>query len=262
MLNNIPFDETIFVESDCLAYADLNPYFDVMSSGGNSDFTVFGTNYSLTHQFSKNEWGWFDPKQLGKYESKVSFIPRFGSTLIYMKKGRYCSDMFNICVDVMNRPTEYGFSAEVLDDQIFAVGMAVMGYKCIDGGREWDCCVYPFHKQNKWKPEPQMHMKNLSYIRPDYGKVNGVKLCHWGNYLTTKALYKREVKVLNAYVNHDENKIKGIVFVYKVLIPISNVEMQIEKKVKEIYGRILNNRKLRKKLYPVEFFIKKTIKKK
>lgn len=107
-----------------------------------------------------------------------------------------------------------------------------------------------------------MHMKNLSYIRPDYGKVNGVKLCHWGNYLTTKALYKREVKVLNAYVNHDENKIKGIVFVYKVLIPISNVEMQIEKKVKEIYGRILNNRKLRKKLYPVEFFIKKTIKKK
>lgn len=43
LLVRAPFDETIFVDSDCLAYADWNVYWDYFADA--DDFTGCGTNY-------------------------------------------------------------------------------------------------------------------------------------------------------------------------------------------------------------------------
>ena len=37
-----PFDETIFIDSDCLAYRDLNAFWDAFENG--PDFSAFGKN--------------------------------------------------------------------------------------------------------------------------------------------------------------------------------------------------------------------------
>ena len=251
LLNNLPYKETLFVESDCLAYGDLNEYFEGFIDCG--DFAVFGTNYELEHQF-KNEWGWFEPQKLGKYSSLVKFIPRFGSTFMYMREGEICKKMYDICLDIWNHAGEYGFLP--LDDQLLAVALAVVDCRCVHSGRKYDCCVYPFYKEHKWKPRPQMHKGVLSYVRPDYGRVEESLICHWGNYLTTKNLYKREVFSLNCLINNKKFIMKcGVVF-YDFLRPFSNFAMYLEKILKMIYGCILENRKLRKMFYPLEKMIK------
>lgn len=44
-----PYDETLFVESDSIAYGDLNQYFDAFATA--DDFCVFGVNYPLDYDF-------------------------------------------------------------------------------------------------------------------------------------------------------------------------------------------------------------------
>lgn len=62
-LNHIPYEETLFIESDCIAYGDLNAYFKPLKEAG-QDFALFGINYPLNHKFDKG-WGWFSPDQIG-----------------------------------------------------------------------------------------------------------------------------------------------------------------------------------------------------
>ena len=45
LLIHAPYDETIFIDADCLAYADLNGYWQYFSDA--DDFTGCGTNYPI-----------------------------------------------------------------------------------------------------------------------------------------------------------------------------------------------------------------------
>ena len=51
----LPFDETIFIDSDCLAYKDLNDFWEVFKDA--DDFSMFGTNFPVDY-----EYGWFKKK--------------------------------------------------------------------------------------------------------------------------------------------------------------------------------------------------------
>ena len=65
----LPFDETIFIDSDCLAYKDLNDFWEVFKDA--DDFSMFGTNFPVDY-----EYGWF---QLGKAISVHKHLVAHGS---------------------------------------------------------------------------------------------------------------------------------------------------------------------------------------
>ena len=68
LLVRAPYDETIFIDADCLAYADLNAYWDYFAAA--DDFTGCGTNYPID-----SEKGLFQDGQVGEYNGRVHWKP-------------------------------------------------------------------------------------------------------------------------------------------------------------------------------------------
>ncbi len=193
ILNHIPYDKTVFVESDCLAYSDLNEYFDIFKDA--DEFSVLGRTVPPNSKI-----GWFLLEETGEYKDKINFIPRFHSAVIYMQKGNKCSQMYNICMEVNENYKNYmiGGSREAIDDKLFALSSSVVGCKpTLLEMRYYNC--YPQVLINGWKPRLQMHKKkNSFYIKRQKEKVDNAIICHFGNYLTTKYLYKREIHTINS----------------------------------------------------------------
>lgn len=177
---------------------------------------------------------------------------------MYLKRGKKCKQLYDICRDVWDHANDYGFLP--LDDQLLAVAISVIDCPCVNGGRLYDVVVYPFHKEMKWNPKPDMFHKNLSYDRPDYGHVEGALLCHWGNALTTKPLYKREIEALDAYM--DENGMSVLKFLRIetsfFLRSLMEIVLWLPKKIMVfIQSFVCNHPKLRKALKPIEIIVKK-----
>ena len=102
-----------------------------------------------------------------------------------------------------------------------------------------------------------MHKKQLTYSRPDYNETTHALLCHWGNDLTTKALYKREIHSLNMLIEGNKIRMRIGVALYNAILPFSALSTILGNVYKKMLGYIMNNRKIRKLLYPVEICIKK-----
>ena len=188
LLNNIPYDETIFVESDCLAYNDLNDYFE--SFIGADDFSVFGR---CVPKDANN--GWFLLEEAGKYKNDIEFIPRFHSAVLFMRKGGKCQKMYEICMDINNHYDDYciGGSREAIDDKLLAVSSAAVGCKPTQL-KMYYYNYYPLFFVNGYHPRPKMHkLINSFYAKPEKQFYERAMICHWGNSYTQKYLYKREV---------------------------------------------------------------------
>jgi hypothetical protein len=187
LLNHVPYKETVFVESDILAYANLNRYFDVFKDS--SDFSVFGE----IHPISTETGGWFKLDETGKYRDEIEFIPNFHSGIIYLRQGSICSKMYDICVDVIGHFEDYmiGGSRDAMDDKVFALASAVTGCKPTknNGGM---FCYYPWCIQKGRKPRPQMYKKQCSFEDENKNR-HPAMVCHWANVMTRHYLYQREV---------------------------------------------------------------------
>lgn len=189
LLDNIPYDETIFVEADCLAYTDLNQYFNIFKNA--ADFSVIG---EALPKSAKN--GWFLIEEAGKYKECIDFIPNFHSAIMYMKKGQKCSDIYNICMEVNQNYSNYmiGGRRDAIDDKLLALSSAVIGCKPTSTPKSSPMnpfLVYPYCLVKGRTPKIGIHVpKSRFYIN---NKAVDNMICHWGNYLTNKYLYKREV---------------------------------------------------------------------
>ena len=67
LLKLCPFDETIFFDADCLAYGDLNNYWQLFE--GATDFSALGQNFDL----SDNNGAWYDLNGIGKYADLITY---------------------------------------------------------------------------------------------------------------------------------------------------------------------------------------------
>lgn len=71
LFRELPFDETIFIDADSLAYGDLDVWWSLFRDG--ADFSVFG----FAFEDLKCGKGWFRPEGTGPYRDRISFIPSF-----------------------------------------------------------------------------------------------------------------------------------------------------------------------------------------
>ena len=64
----LPYDETIFIDADSLAYGDLDEWWNIFKNA--DDFSLFG--YAWTDLNCRR--GWFVPEGIREYKDKVTFI--------------------------------------------------------------------------------------------------------------------------------------------------------------------------------------------
>ena len=149
VLVDSPYDETVFIESDCLVYHNLEEMFRLLSSG--DDFTAFGVNDDdIKVWFSK-------PEQLKeKYGGLFSSIPVFNPGYFFVRKSELTQKIYRDTKEVsdwliQSRPDDGKialFCNDMLrDDVVFSMVMKLNGCRCVAHPSVGKCIFYPNTKR-------------------------------------------------------------------------------------------------------------------
>lgn len=121
LYDHLPYDETIFIDADSLAYGDLDEWWNIFEKA--DDFSLFG--YAWTELDSGK--GWFVPKGLKEYRDKVTFIPDFNGGIYYMRRSERCEEVFRLANYFALNYNNYQFNGfeNPADEPCLALAMAV-----------------------------------------------------------------------------------------------------------------------------------------
>lgn len=245
LLSHIPYQETIFVESDCLAYTDLNILFSAFKNA--DDFSCFGRSLPL----DTKEIGWFKLEETGKYREQIEFHQRFHSAIIYLRQGEICQKIYDVCKDVYDHFETYniGGDREAMDDKLFAIGSATLHCRMTANSFENNYtafCYYPADVKAKRKPKAQMRIKKVTLLDYKLEKRIPAIICHWANYNTKRALYKREVCSLD-YLKTHSAKSKFEIGFYTLALPFS----AFKDRIKKLFYKVVQINWIKKLLKPI-----------
>ena len=192
LLKIAPFDETIFIDADCIAFNDLNIYWDIFGTA--TDFSCFGKSFE-----PGSEEGWYEYKDLGKYKEKVRKIIDFHGGIYFIRKGAVCDRIYDECVEIIKDYNTFKFKKfkKPADEPILALAMAVHG--C-------DVCTAESHyfawlKRTR-RIKADFFSKRLNYIFEGKKAENG-RLMHFGTARTIGSLYQIESAKVEFQVKHN-----------------------------------------------------------
>jgi hypothetical protein len=191
-----PYDITIFIDADCLAYDDLNVLFDHFEKA--DDFSCFGRVLPLD-----DKTGWFEYENLGELQEKVSYIVGLHGGLYYMRKGDITQKIFEDAKGFIPEYQKYKFRGkfELGDEPLVALSMAVNDCRPIPFVKEAICCY--------WEHVGGMQMditKGKATVGGEYDTV----LLHWGTRFTRELKYRKQVALLDILETSSDNLEKRI----------------------------------------------------
>lgn len=235
----LPYDETIFIDADSLAYGDLNEWWEFFSNA--DDFSVFGYAWSDLNSGR----GWFVPPKVGEFKDKIRYIPDFNGGVYYMRRSERCKKVFELAKYFSLHFDEYifnGFTAPA-DEPCLAMAMAV------------EQCMPLDIKEKGLVFAPKRKDIELDISQPIAllrGDAKGVTkyLIHWSNYRTKLSLYKFEVEKMNFLVNGELNLIRlkyKVLYRYKIryyFLCVFNIVAYLDRLYSKI-RRIQENRNAR-----------------
>lgn len=224
ILINCPYDETIFIDADCLAYHDLNDYWNVCDFS--NTLTCFGNSFPLDNKTN----GYFKKEDIGEFTNQIKFIPHVHGGVYFIKNNSQCNDIFKLAMKINENYNNYKFThfdKHPADESILALCMAVFDCRPIVE-KGWHLIFYPDLKNFK----ADILQGTNSCMK--YGEfVTNAYLIHWQNFFTNKTAYKSEVDKLNImyqrkmkFVNSSEIgnfdnftrfKLKCKIVIYKVI---------------------------------------------
>lgn len=177
----MPWDETIFIDADSLAYGDLNAWWDMFSAMG--DFSVFG----YASRDLKTAKRWFRPDGIKEFASQVTFVPDFNGGVYYLRNTETCKRVFEIAQYCADHYHDYSFTGfyEPADEPVLALAMAVCGCEPLNV------------EELLFAPRRRNTLLDISKgIAKKKNKSYSFRLVHWSNYLTMKSQYRFEVAKL------------------------------------------------------------------
>lgn len=186
MFEYLPYDITIFIDADCLAYGDLNDLFDVFRDA--DDFSCFGRVLPLDDQT-----GWFEYDRLGVLQSRVSYVVGLHGGIYYMRKTELCRRVLQTAIDLVPHYAEYGFKGNFAspgDEPLIALSMALNQCRPIPHDLTRILCYWEHVGSMK------LSMRQGVAFARDVGISTG--LLHWGTRFTRTPLYRREIANLHA----------------------------------------------------------------
>lgn len=227
----LPYDYNIFIDSDCLAYGDLNQLFEYFTDA--DDFSCFGRVLSL-----EDKTGWFEYENLGELQSKVDYCVGLHGGIYYMQKSKKCSDVFESALNFVPDYQKYKFKGKFEtpgDEPLVALAMAVNHCKPEPFKREAICCYWEY----------------VNHMCIDISKGKATVTCepkgdtillHWGTRYTRELEYKKQIELLEIIQNSEKsNRITILCYKwkYEVLIFIRKLKSFVKRvvnKVKRIVG--------------------------
>lgn len=186
-----PYDETIFIDADTLIVRDISDWWDVFGSSG-YDVTVWGWNCDMTNPRCGKL---ISTKAAEKY-GLTRYIG-FNGGVYYFKKTPTAEKIFTRAWELLDSYIEDEqnlFNGKMGDEPVMAVAMLENG-------------VYGIEDPEKKRMFCTPGMRNLkidllagkcTFTKYDYQVWPAVM--HWGTNETRKAVYRREVRILNAYL--------------------------------------------------------------
>lgn len=150
LLVNSPYDESIFIEPDCLIYRNLDFFWELLSK--ESDFSCFGWNDGGLKC-------WF--KTTETMDRLLNIIPEIGDNpdaplfnpgYFFIRKGDKCKKMYNDCIDIakkllsdniLNSYEPILCNKKLRDDPIFNIAMTLNGFICNAKPKEGKCISLP-----------------------------------------------------------------------------------------------------------------------
>ncbi len=181
LMRNIPYDKTIFIDADCLAYGDLNDLFSVFD--GADAVSCFGRVYD-----SNSADGWFECAKLpDDYKSKVSYALGLHGGVYYFKKSNKLDAVYQSANEVLERYGDFGFKLfdKPADEPIVALAMAIN-----------DCKPLPYERfalSCFWRDKLKLNIKRGKAFDSSKQKI---KLVHFATRNTLSAAYKKESETL------------------------------------------------------------------
>ena len=215
MYQYLPYDETIFIDADTMAYSDLNIWWDTFEKG--SSFSAFGVERELG---SGN--GWFDPEKTGIYRDTIEYIPDFCGGVYYIEKDEISSRVFSLATEFALHYREYGFkrAKHPVDEACFSLAMAICKCKC----------------HRNMVTEKYAHTCNLPatrHVTADISKPvvyyhNGeqnyqAEALHFGNVRTHYSLYRFQKEYLDRLIDKNTGFMTKLFYEWKLRFYILRV---------------------------------------
>lgn len=172
----LPFDETIFIDADCLAYGNIDRWWELFENA--DDCSVFGCAY----EDLSTDKGWFRTEGMGEYRDKIRFVPSFSGGVYFLRRTEICKKVFETAKEAAAHYRDYPFAIfkDPADEPVIALGMAVNDCRPVDCS---DVGLYTYRRFTRADidvPEAEWYYNNA---------WNPIILIHWGNFGTMKAFY-------------------------------------------------------------------------
>lgn len=190
LLIRSPYDETIFIDSDCLAYADLNEYWNYFKNA--TDFSAGGYDFPIDSQD-----GLFWNDSIGQYKGKVHWKPSIHGGLYFIRKGPVCNAVYSEYLNIMQHYNEYRWPDDCVDEPVFGLAMAAHG--CRSTPESPENYVYPWLTTALYC---DTFTGKCTYTTIDGITVPQGRMIHWSVRNCEKPLYLFEaekVKLLTSY---------------------------------------------------------------
>ncbi len=196
----VPFDETIFIDADCLAYKDLNDFWAMFE--GASDFSVFGKDWPEEY-----EYGWFKKENAGEFKDRIRSIPEFIGGVYFLRKSEALQEFGKTCRYILEHYHEYGFRQfeNPADEPVIALAMAVHGFTSV-GEKSPDICFYP-HCTYFDADILTGTVRFSNRYMPERGVIPQAYMVHWGSGVTVTLRYRyEEYKLKQMYAGRHPGK--------------------------------------------------------
>lgn len=182
----LPYDETIFIDADCLAYGDLNALFDCFRNA--DDFSCFGRVLPL-----EDKTGWFEYENLGTLQDKVTYVVGLHGGIYYMRKSETARAVFDTAKSLIPDYKTFHFKGKFDtpgDEPLVALSMALNQCKPIPFQRNTICCYW--EHENQTKLDISIPEAIVQSDTPDHPI-----LLHWGTRFTRGLVYGEQAEMLD-----------------------------------------------------------------
>lgn len=177
-----PYDETIFIDSDCIAFNDLNIYWKDFG-GGQNTFSAYGKVF-----YEDSDRAWFKISETLQYKEQLKYSIDLHGGIYYFRKSKEVDAIYKTCIDISNNYKAFRFKnfRKPADEPIIALAMAVNGAKPIDQINDRFCFL-----RNAKKLRADFFGRRLEYWF-NGSDTTGGKLVHFGTSRTILPLYQIE----------------------------------------------------------------------
>ena len=188
LLKCAPFDETIFIDADCLAYADLNHCWEYFAQA--DDFSASGSNYP-----TDCGGGLFQIDEIGPYRDRVHWRPDIHGGLYFIRKGPVFDAIYEDCQNIGAHYDECHWPdicAPYADEPVLCLAMAANGCHTAE--------VSPENYGIPWEVtemDVDLFTGKCTYATEWHPKVDQGYMIHWSVRYCGKPLYIFETEKLN-----------------------------------------------------------------